>query len=114
MPTPWNITYAYFPYSKYLLCSRVKSLVVDFRHKFSQVTSSDPVWVGGGEVRRCVVVRCVVERCVVGRCVVGRCVVERCVVVRCVVVRCESRVSKGNGMKKQQSVRFKLRVSDLS
>ena len=28
--------------------------------------------------------------------------------------RGESRVSKGNGMKKQQSVRFKLRVSDLS
>ena len=36
---------AALPYSKDLLCSRVKSLVVDFRHKFSQVTSSDAVWV---------------------------------------------------------------------
>lgn len=31
----------------------MKSLVVDFRHEFSQVTSSDAVWVCGGEVRRC-------------------------------------------------------------
>ena len=34
---------ASLPYSKDLLCSRVKSLVVDFRHKFSQVTSSNAV-----------------------------------------------------------------------